>query len=152
MISRKQQSELLSTHLGPAAALVSSVVILPVFAQPGWHMFHDLRHFCFNLLNTLRCGHSHWLDLLIQLACLDASLLLPPSLSQPYPLPPMAFLPLALTLASNLLRKQKLNQHHSLHSAQISDEQVTRMGRFLECSKKTDVMQNKQNKDHTNML
>lgn len=91
MISRKQQSESPSTHLGPAAALISLVVILTVFAQPGWHMFHDLRHFCFILPNTLRCGHSHWLDLLIQLVCLDASPLPPPSLSHPYRLLTLSF-------------------------------------------------------------
>lgn len=34
-------------------------------------MFPDLKRFCFNLLDTLRCGHSHWLDLLIQLVFFD---------------------------------------------------------------------------------
>lgn len=76
LISRKQQLECssslsLSGRLGPTAALISSVIILTVFAQPYWHMFHNLRRFCFNLPNNLRCGHSHWLDLLIQLVFFD---------------------------------------------------------------------------------
>lgn len=95
---------MLSGRLRPTAALISSVIILTVFAQPCWHMFHNLRRFCFNLPNTLRCGHSHWLDLLIQLVFFDAPshphcplLFLP---SPPLPSPPL--LSLAFTVASNL--------------------------------------------------
>lgn len=101
LISVQQQLECwsrrsLSSGLGPTAARISSVIILTVFAQPCWHMFHHLRWFCFNLLDTLRCGHSHWLDLLIQLVFFDESpsqsLNPPPQLSSsllPFPSPPL---------------------------------------------------------------
>lgn len=104
LISRKQQLECrsslsLSGCLRPTAALISSVIILTVFAQPCWHMFHDLRRFCFNLPNTLRCGHSHWLDLLIQLVFFDEYPSPPPSLSSsllPFHSPALLFLTVTL--------------------------------------------------------
>lgn len=109
LISRKQQLECrsslsLSGCLGPTAALISPVIILTVFAQPCWHMFHNLRWFCFNLSDTLRRGHSHWLDLLIQLVFFDENPSPPPSLSSSLlSLPSPALLLLTLTLASNLV-------------------------------------------------
>lgn len=106
LISRKQHLECersleLSSCLGPTAALVSSVIIPTVFVQPSWHMFHNFSPFCFNLPNSLRCGYSRWLHLLIQLAFFD-----PP----PHPkLPPslraivaLALLSSVMTLAPNL--------------------------------------------------
>lgn len=68
-------------------------------------MFHNLRRFCFNLPNTLRCGHSHWLDLLIQLVFFDDTLppSPPPSLSSScLSFPSPALLWLLFTVAWNL--------------------------------------------------
>lgn len=79
LISRKQQPVRARALLcrsaavrGPAAAHISSVIILTVFAQRCRHMFHNLRRLRFNLPGTLGCGHSCCLDLLIQLVFFDA--------------------------------------------------------------------------------
>lgn len=71
----------------------------------------------------------------------------------PTPTPSRGLLALSFDFSFKPVEEaQAIKQHHTLHSAQSSDEQVTRTGRLLECSKMTDVMQNKQNKDQTNML
>lgn len=60
------------------------------------------RRFCFNLLDSLRRGHSHWLDLLIQLVFFDENPSPPSSLSSPLlPLPSPALL--SFTLHQTLL-------------------------------------------------
>lgn len=80
LISRKQLMQHSSPHL-----------LFSVFAQPRWHMFLDLRRPCFNLPHILRCGHSRWLDLLIQLVFFDENPSPSPSLSSlllPFPVRP----------------------------------------------------------------
>lgn len=60
LISRKQQLECWSSlslrgRLGPTAALISSVIILTVFAQPCWHI-SQVRQFCFRIFHN--CLHT----------------------------------------------------------------------------------------------
>lgn len=69
-----------------------SVIIPSVFAQRCWHMFHNLRRLCFNLPDTLGCGHSHCLDLLIQLVFFDAATSPIKPLSTPPPSSHLLFL------------------------------------------------------------
>lgn len=60
LISRKQQLDCWSRlslrgRLGPTAALISSVIILTVFAQPCWHI-SQVRQFCFRIFHN--CLHT----------------------------------------------------------------------------------------------
>lgn len=128
-------------------------------------MFLDLRRFCFNLPYILRCGHSRWLDLLIQLVFFDenplpTSLIVLFSSSLPLPCPSIFNVDFSMKPVCHL--EADLTEEQGVEIKPISLvlfvqcmmrwPTVDQLSVSVWCSNSTDVIHHKQDKDRTDLI